>query len=48
MARSLIEADLRAIKFMWIPGWRWHTFNAWLDAFTFETAGEWWRHRPWA
>lgn len=39
---------LDILKRLWIPGWRWETFNAWLDAFTFENRVNWWRYRPWS
>lgn len=48
MPRPLIEADIRALKFLWIRGWRVHTLRAWVDAFTFENKVEWWKYRPWA
>ena len=46
--RSMVRADLDSLRLFWIRGWRWQTFNAWLDALTWENWGEWWKYRPWA
>lgn len=48
MARACIKADLDSLRLLWISGWRWMTFNAWLDAFAFDNRTEWWKYRPWA
>lgn len=47
MSRQQIEADLKGLRMMWISGWRWQVFNAWIDAFDHYPVTEWWQERPW-